>query len=85
VATRKLETTPEDARAFLARLRAALPVHGAAEPDLDRAIAAVEHHRIQEAGTRAFWPRSYRRDEVAIGSLSLRRAEGDPVTSLLDL
>jgi predicted nucleic acid-binding protein len=23
-----------------------LPVHGAAEPDLDRAMAAAEHHRI---------------------------------------
>jgi predicted nucleic acid-binding protein len=46
VSTRKLETTPEDARTFLARLRAVLPVHGAAEPDLDRAMAAAEHHRI---------------------------------------
>ena len=49
VATRKLQATPADARAFLARLRAVLPVHGAAEPDLDRAMAAVEHHRM------SFW------------------------------
>lgn len=49
VATGELETTPDDARAFLARLRAVLPVHGAAEPDLDRAMAAAEHHGI------SFW------------------------------
>jgi predicted nucleic acid-binding protein len=49
VARRKLGTTPDDARAFLARLRAVLPVHGATEPDLDKAIAATEHHGI------SFW------------------------------
>jgi predicted nucleic acid-binding protein len=49
VATRKLDTTPEDARSFLARLRAVLPVHAAAAPDLDRAMTAAEHHGI------SFW------------------------------
>jgi predicted nucleic acid-binding protein len=49
VATRKLETTPQDARAFLARLRAVLPVHGSAEPDLDKAMVATEHHGM------SFW------------------------------
>ena len=49
VATRKLETTPDDARSFLARLRAVLPVHGATEPDLDKAITATEHHGM------SFW------------------------------
>jgi predicted nucleic acid-binding protein len=49
VATRKLETTPDDARLCLARLGAVLPVHGAAEPDLDKAMAATEQHRM------SFW------------------------------
>jgi predicted nucleic acid-binding protein len=49
VATRKLETTPDDARSFLARLRSVLPVHAAAAPDLDRAMTAAEHHGI------SFW------------------------------
>lgn len=49
VATRKLETTPDDARSFLARLRAVLPVHGAAEPDLDKAMTATERHGM------SFW------------------------------
>lgn len=49
VATRQLETTPEDARMFLARMRAVLPVHGAVEVDLDKALAATEHHGI------AYW------------------------------
>jgi predicted nucleic acid-binding protein len=49
VATRKLETTPDDARSFLARFRAVLPVHGATEPDLDKAMAATEHHGM------SFW------------------------------
>jgi predicted nucleic acid-binding protein len=46
VATRKLETTPDNARSFLARLRAVLPVHGAADADLDKAMAAAEQHRL---------------------------------------
>jgi predicted nucleic acid-binding protein len=49
VATRKLDTTPEDARSFLERLRAVLPVHAAAAPDLERATTAAEHHGI------SFW------------------------------
>jgi predicted nucleic acid-binding protein len=49
VATRKLETTPDDARTFLAELRAVLPVHGAAEADLDKAITATERHGM------SFW------------------------------
>jgi predicted nucleic acid-binding protein len=49
VATRKLQTTPDDARLFLARLRAVLPIHGAAEPDLDKAIVATERHGM------SFW------------------------------
>jgi predicted nucleic acid-binding protein len=49
VATRKLETTPEDARSFLAGMRAVLPVHGTAEPDLDQAMEATERHRF------SFW------------------------------
>lgn len=49
VATRQLGTTPEDARAFLARLRAVLRMHGAAEPDLDKAMAVAEHQGM------SFW------------------------------
>jgi predicted nucleic acid-binding protein len=49
VATKKLETTPDNARLFLARLRAVLPVHGAADADLDKAMAAAEHHGL------SFW------------------------------
>ena len=38
IATRKLETSPEEARLFLAGLRTTLPVYAAAEIDLDKAI-----------------------------------------------
>jgi predicted nucleic acid-binding protein len=49
VSTRKLQTTPDNARLFLGRIRAVLPVYGSMELDLDKAMAAAEHHRI------SFW------------------------------
>jgi predicted nucleic acid-binding protein len=49
VATRKLGTSPDDARSFLAGLRVALPVYAATEPDLDKAIAGTQHHGL------SFW------------------------------
>jgi predicted nucleic acid-binding protein len=49
MATRKLGTSAGDARAFLTGLRAALPVHAATEPDLDKAMAGAERHGL------SFW------------------------------
>ena len=49
MATRKLETSPDDARSFLAGLRAALPVYSATEPDLDKAMAGAQRHGL------SFW------------------------------
>lgn len=49
MATRKLETSPDDACSFLAGLRAALPVYPATEPDLDKAMAGTQRHGL------SFW------------------------------
>jgi predicted nucleic acid-binding protein len=49
VVTRKLGTRPEEARRYLAGLRAALPVQPASEPDLDAAMLAVQDHGL------SFW------------------------------
>ena len=49
MATRKLETSPDDACAFLAGLRAVLPVYSATEPDLDKAMAGTQQHGL------SFW------------------------------
>jgi predicted nucleic acid-binding protein len=46
MATRKLETSPDDACAFLAGLRAALPVYAATEPDLDKAMAGTQRYGL---------------------------------------
>jgi predicted nucleic acid-binding protein len=49
MATRKLETSPDDARSFLAGLRAALPVYAATDSDLDKAMQGTQHHGL------SFW------------------------------
>ena len=49
MATRKLETSPEDACSFLAGLRAALPVYAATTPDLDKAMLGTQRHGL------SFW------------------------------
>ena len=49
MATRKMETSPNDARSFLAGLRAALPVCPAADADLDRAMEVTQRHGL------SFW------------------------------
>lgn len=46
VATRKLETSPDDARSFVTDLRTVMPVYGATEPDLDKAIDAAQQHGL---------------------------------------
>ncbi len=49
MATRTLETSPEDACSFLAGLRAALPVYAATAPDLDKAMLGTQRHGL------SFW------------------------------
>jgi predicted nucleic acid-binding protein len=49
MSTRKLETSPDDARSFLAGLRAALPVYAATDPDLDQAMRCSQRHGM------SFW------------------------------
>lgn len=49
MATRKLETAPDDARSFLTGLRAALPVYAATDPDLDKAMEGTQRHGL------SFW------------------------------
>jgi predicted nucleic acid-binding protein len=49
MATRKLETSPDDACSFLAGLRTALPVYAATAPDLDKAMLGTQRHGL------SFW------------------------------
>jgi predicted nucleic acid-binding protein len=49
VATRKLRTPPDLARAFVHHQGAVLPVHGALAGDLDLAMASVQDHGL------SFW------------------------------
>jgi predicted nucleic acid-binding protein len=49
MATRKLETSPDDACSFLAGLRAVLPVYAATDPDLDKAMEGARRHGL------SFW------------------------------